>query len=188
MRRGRARSSGRRSPARPGLREFDINAIRYGESGKRIDIAVRSDGNQVSISFTNYGDPIPERDLPFIFDRFYRVEASCSKQTGGTGLGLAITKSIVEVQGGEIRVRSDRRERPLKRGFLKSYSDCFNFLYCLFPRKTGCDLECVPLMRALQNECNFYKHNPVPREVLGLLLYWKKGKRERSRLIHKADN
>jgi signal transduction histidine kinase len=62
------------------------NAIRYGESGHRIDIAVRSVGGQVSISFTNYGDPIPERDLPFIFDRFYRVEASRSKQTGGTGL------------------------------------------------------------------------------------------------------
>ena len=95
------------------------NAIRYGESGKRIDIAVRSDGNQVSISFTNYGDPIPERDWPFIFDRFYRVEASRSKQTGGTGLGLAITKSIVEVQGGEIRVRSDRRRTTFETRFPK---------------------------------------------------------------------
>ncbi|OIB01200.1 two-component sensor histidine kinase [Paenibacillus sp. LC231] len=95
------------------------NAIRYGESGKRIDIAVRNDGNQVSISFTNYGDPIPERDLPFIFDRFYRVEASRSKQTGGTGLGLAITKSIVEVQGGEIRVRSDRHRTTFETRFPK---------------------------------------------------------------------
>jgi signal transduction histidine kinase len=95
------------------------NAIRYGESGKRIDITVRSDGNQVSISFNNYGDPIPERDLPFIFDRFYRVEASRSKQTGGTGLGLAITKSIVEVQGGEIRVRSDRKRTIFETRFPK---------------------------------------------------------------------
>ena len=109
-------SSGRRSPARPLTREFDIQCDPL-RVGQRIDIAVRSDGNQVSISFTNYGDPIPERDLPFIFDRFYRVEASRSKQTGGTGLGLAITKSIVEVQGGEIRVRSDRRRTTLKRGF-----------------------------------------------------------------------
>ncbi|MFB4329949.1 sensor histidine kinase [Paenibacillus sp. CR_12] len=93
------------------------NAIRYGESGHRIDIAVRSVGGQVSISFTNYGDPIPERDLPFIFDRFYRVEASRSKQTGGTGLGLAITKSIVEVQGGEIRVRSDRQRTTFETRF-----------------------------------------------------------------------
>ncbi|AWP29341.1 cell wall metabolism sensor histidine kinase WalK [Paenibacillus sp. Cedars] len=95
------------------------NAIRYGESGKIIDIAVRSDRDQVSISFTNYGDPIPERDLPFIFDRFYRVEGSRSKQTGGTGLGLAITKSIVEVQGGEIRVRSDERRTTFETLFPK---------------------------------------------------------------------
>ncbi|MBT2765481.1 HAMP domain-containing sensor histidine kinase [Paenibacillus sp. ISL-20] len=95
------------------------NAIRYGDLGKRIDIAVRSDGNQVSISFTNYGDPIPERDLPFIFDRFYRVETSRSKQTGGTGLGLAITKSIVEIQGGEIRVRSDRQRTTFDTRFPK---------------------------------------------------------------------
>lgn len=95
------------------------NAIRYGDSGKRIDIAVRSDGNQVSISFTNYGDPIPERDLPFIFDRFYRVETSRSKQTGGTGLGLAITKSIVEIQGGEIRVRSDQQRTTFETLFPK---------------------------------------------------------------------
>ncbi|GAA0843172.1 hypothetical protein GCM10008915_43670 [Bifidobacterium pullorum subsp. gallinarum] len=95
------------------------NAIRYGESGKIIDIAVRSDRDQVSISFTNYGDPIPERDLPFIFDRFYRVEGSRSKQTGGTGLGLAITKSIVEVQDGEIRVRSDERRTTFETRFPK---------------------------------------------------------------------
>ncbi|MGG4103824.1 ATP-binding protein [Paenibacillus lautus] len=95
------------------------NAIRYGDSGKKIDIAVRSDGNQVSISFTNYGDPIPERDLPFIFDRFYRVETSRSKQTGGTGLGLAITKSIVEIQGGEIRVRSDQQRTTFETRFPK---------------------------------------------------------------------
>ncbi|MGG4341997.1 sensor histidine kinase [Paenibacillus lautus] len=95
------------------------NAIRYGDSGNRIDIAVRSDGNQVSISFTNYGDPIPERDLPFIFDRFYRVETSRSKQTGGTGLGLAITKSIVEIQGGEIRVRSDQQRTTFETRFPK---------------------------------------------------------------------
>lgn len=95
------------------------NAIRYGDSGKKIDIAVRSDGNQVSISFTNYGDPIPERDLPFIFDRFYRVETSRSKQTGGTGLGLAITKSIVEIQSGEIRVRSDQQRTTFETRFPK---------------------------------------------------------------------
>lgn len=93
------------------------NALRYGRSGKVVDIAVRRDHDQVVVSFTNYGDPIPERDIPFIFDRFYRVEGSRSKETGGTGLGLAITKSIIETQGGEITVRSDRQKTTFETRF-----------------------------------------------------------------------
>ncbi|WP_422660005.1 sensor histidine kinase [Paenibacillus sp. EC2-1] len=93
------------------------NALRYGRSGKVVDIVVRKDHDQVVVSFTNYGDPIPERDLPFIFDRFYRVESSRSKETGGTGLGLAITKSIIETQGGEISVRSNRQKTTFETRF-----------------------------------------------------------------------
>lgn len=93
------------------------NALRYGRSGKVVDIVVRKDRDQVVVSFTNYGDPIPERDLPFIFDRFYRVESSRSKETGGTGLGLAITKSIIETQGGEISVRSNRQKTTFETRF-----------------------------------------------------------------------
>ncbi|MUG66338.1 HAMP domain-containing protein [Paenibacillus campinasensis] len=99
------------------------NAIRYGASGGKIDIAVRSEGDQAVVRFTNYGEPIPERDLPFIFDRFYRVEGSRSKETGGTGLGLAITKSIVEVQGGVISVRSDRQSTTFETRFQKAGQD-----------------------------------------------------------------
>nr|WP_106769992.1 HAMP domain-containing sensor histidine kinase [Paenibacillus faecalis] len=95
------------------------NAIRYGRSGKKIEISVRSDGDQVRVRFTNYGDPIPEQDIPFIFDRFYRVESSRSKETGGTGLGLAITKSIIEVQGGEISVQSDQQSTTFETRFNK---------------------------------------------------------------------
>lgn len=93
------------------------NALRYGRSGKVVDIVVRKDHDQVVVSFTNYGDPIPESDLPFIFDRFYRVESSRSKETGGTGLGLAITKSIIETQGGEISVRSNRQKTTFETRF-----------------------------------------------------------------------
>lgn len=93
------------------------NALRYGRSGKVVDIVVRKDHDQVVVSFTNYGDPIPERDLPFIFDRFYRVESSRSKETGGTGLGLAITKSIIETQGGKISVRSNRQKTTFETRF-----------------------------------------------------------------------
>ncbi|WP_051286862.1 sensor histidine kinase [Paenibacillus taiwanensis] len=86
------------------------NAIQYGRKGQYVDIDIGVSREGAVVSITNYGDPISERDLPFIFDRFYRVEQSRSKATGGTGLGLAITKSIIEVHGGRISVMSDRRQ------------------------------------------------------------------------------
>ncbi|HZY45976.1 MAG TPA: ATP-binding protein [Anaerolineae bacterium] len=56
---------------------------------------------------TDTGDGIDPRDLPFVFDRFYRGDASRSRTTGGAGLGLAIAKGIVEAHRGQIRVRSE---------------------------------------------------------------------------------
>lgn len=85
------------------------NAIQYGRAGRYIDIDIARDGDVLVVRIQNYGDPIPERDLPFIFDRFYRVEGSRSKQTGGTGLGLAIAKSIIDVHGGSITAHSSKK-------------------------------------------------------------------------------
>jgi signal transduction histidine kinase len=85
------------------------NAIQYGHTGKYIDIDFFTEGEEIVVQLQNYGEPIPNLDLPFIFDRFYRVERSRSKETGGTGLGLAITKSIVEVHCGSITVQSSRK-------------------------------------------------------------------------------
>lgn len=82
------------------------NAIKYASSGKYIDIYIEKKDGHVVVRICNYGEPIPKRDLPYIFERFYRVEQSRSKATGGTGLGLAITKSIFDVHGGEISVES----------------------------------------------------------------------------------
>ena len=98
------------------------NAIRYGESGHRIDIAVRSVGGQVSISFTNYGDPIPERDLPFIFDRFYRVEASRSKQTGAQDWDWRSRRVSWRSRAAKSGFGATGSGRPLKPAFPKSYS------------------------------------------------------------------
>lgn len=56
----------------------------------------------VVVRIANYGEPIPSRDLPHVFEPFYRVEKSRSEKTGGAGLGLAIAKNIVTLHGGTI--------------------------------------------------------------------------------------
>jgi heavy metal sensor kinase len=82
------------------------NAIRYTPSGGTVSSSlVRKNGSAlVSISDTGIG--IPGEDLPFIFDRFYRVDKARSRAEGGMGLGLAIASSIVKLHGGEIEVES----------------------------------------------------------------------------------
>ena len=83
------------------------NAIKYGAEGKRVLVKVYAMAETVQVSVTNYGDVIPEEELPLIFEKFYRVEHSRSVNTGGTGLGLAIVKNIVDMHGGDITVKSD---------------------------------------------------------------------------------
>ena len=61
----------------------------------------------MSVQVLNFGYVIPEKELPLIFDKFYRVEHSRSLSTGGTGLGLAIVKNIVDMHHGNITVQSD---------------------------------------------------------------------------------
>lgn len=82
------------------------NAIRYGTEGKYIDLSVKESEKHIEIEIANYGQAIPSVDLPYLFERFYRVEKSRSQYTGGSGLGLAIVKSIVELHGGQIEAES----------------------------------------------------------------------------------
>ncbi len=84
-----------------------VNAITYGKEGRRVDIAIHRYPKEAVVEVANYGEPIPSTDLPYIFDRFYRVDKSRTEHSGGSGLGLAIAKSLVELHGGTISADSD---------------------------------------------------------------------------------
>lgn len=81
------------------------NAVRYTDKGG-IHINLNENSSYIYLIVEDTGIGIPETELPFIFERFYRVEKSRSRQYGGTGLGLSIAKKLVELQGGEILVSS----------------------------------------------------------------------------------
>lgn len=82
------------------------NAIKYGAEGKKVELFFTHKSDEYKLVVKNYGAIIPEQDLPHIFERFYRVEDSRSRETGGSGLGLAIAKSIVHMHRGEIAAKS----------------------------------------------------------------------------------
>lgn len=83
------------------------NSIKYSREGSRIEIKASIKGKNALISVVDEGKGISATDLPYIFDRFYRAEASRTRdEIGGYGLGLAIAKKIVEQHDGSIEVKS----------------------------------------------------------------------------------
>lgn len=82
------------------------NAIKYTMPGGKVIISSMRTGHWVQISIKDTGAGIPEGDLPFVFDRFYRGNKSRTRAEGGTGLGLSIAKWIVEAHRGHISVES----------------------------------------------------------------------------------
>lgn len=82
------------------------NAIRYNVPGGRVEVEVCKIEGDTMLIVKDTGIGIPEEDKDRIFERFYRVDKSRSRETGGTGLGLAIVKHIVELHGGRIEIDS----------------------------------------------------------------------------------
>ncbi|AJH76984.1 two-component system histidine kinase PnpS [Heyndrickxia coagulans] len=83
------------------------NAIAYTPDKGRIEISLIERENELDLIVSDTGIGISEKDLPRIFERFYRVDKARSRQSGGTGLGLAIVKHLVESYHGKIRVESE---------------------------------------------------------------------------------
>ena len=83
------------------------NAIKYNRPGGFVKVSVRNEGSESLITVADNGIGIPKADRERVFERFYRVDKSHSKQIGGTGLGLSIVKHGVMYLGGRIRLESE---------------------------------------------------------------------------------
>jgi signal transduction histidine kinase/DNA-binding response OmpR family regulator len=106
---------------RQALRNLVGNAIKYTPADGSITLSVESRETAVIVSVRDTGYGIPSEDLPFVFDRFYRVHNEAVKDIEGNGLGLAIVKAIIEQHDGQIDVES----KPGK-------GTCFSFALPLF--------------------------------------------------------
>lgn len=82
------------------------NALKYTPTGGKVDVTVTETTGFVEITVQDNGIGIDEKDLPFVFERFYRGDQSRTRLTGGAGIGLTIARSIVEAHKGKIGVQS----------------------------------------------------------------------------------
>ena len=83
-----------------------VNALRYTEEGGEIKVSAKKEDGSVVIIVRDSGEGIPEEDLPYVFDRFWKGDRSRSRASGGSGLGLAIARQFVQAHGGEIEAES----------------------------------------------------------------------------------
>jgi signal transduction histidine kinase len=86
------------------------NAYKYNHENGHISVTARKTNSAVKIDIADNGHGIPQEHLPFVFEAFYRVDASRSRKTAGSGLGLSIVKSIIERHGGAISVSSENSQ------------------------------------------------------------------------------
>ncbi|HEY6271942.1 MAG TPA: ATP-binding protein [Terriglobales bacterium] len=82
------------------------NAVKYTPPEGNIRASIQTAGDQVTVEVHDLGIGIPAADIPHIFDRFYRVDKARSREQGGFGLGLAIAKSIAQMHGAQLSVKS----------------------------------------------------------------------------------
>jgi signal transduction histidine kinase len=96
------RLHGRQMALRRLLDNLIDNAVKYGGSA---EVTLRADGDVVEIDIADRGPGIPEAEREKVFEPFYRLEASRSRETGGSGLGLAVARGIARAHGGDVTLR-----------------------------------------------------------------------------------
>jgi signal transduction histidine kinase len=88
------------------LRNLLDNGLTHTPAGGEISVTAHAAGQWIAVSVRDTGAGIAEKDLPYIFERFYRADKSRSRATGGAGLGLAIVKQLVKAHGGRVEAES----------------------------------------------------------------------------------
>jgi two-component system phosphate regulon sensor histidine kinase PhoR len=83
------------------------NAVKFAPAGGRIRVFALAHQNEISLGVSDNGPGIPPRDLPRIFERFYRADKARHRELGGTGLGLSIVKHIAQLHGGRVEAESE---------------------------------------------------------------------------------
>lgn len=103
------------------------NSIKYMDKKKGfISLRLRDEGDFVRVEIEDNGKGIATRDLPYIFDRFYRTDSSRNSATGGSGIGLSIVKKIIEDHGGRIWATSKEGTGTIMHFVLRKYQEAIN--------------------------------------------------------------
>jgi two-component system, OmpR family, sensor histidine kinase BaeS len=89
------------------IRNLADNAWKYTPTHGTVTVSTRREEGFLTTVFTNTGSSIAEKDLPFLFERFFRADRSRSRDAGGAGIGLAIVKELIEAHGGKVGADSD---------------------------------------------------------------------------------
>ncbi len=92
------------------LRNLFENALKFTPAGGKVSIAAESLREGVKVLVANTGPEIPRDDLPYIFERFYKVDSSRSAERAGAGIGLSIVRELIEAHGGRVGAESSNGE------------------------------------------------------------------------------
>ena len=100
------------------------NSIKYmNKKNGYLGIRIKDVGDFIQVEIEDNGQGIPQKDLPYIFDRFYRTDASRNSATGGSGIGLSIVRKIVEDHGGKIWATSKENVGTIMYFVIRKYQE-----------------------------------------------------------------